>query len=305
MAEPHAGWAQAYADHTPKLAERLNNAAQQLVDGNGVIRSLNMMLPDGGTGQPTGSLRMIVHSVVAARTNRGVLGRPLVQVYKAGWKAGAVNAHRAMTVQKDDRAQPIPQPPRPTLTLLPSAPKITTHVDWPSWTPGSGQQAAAGQTLEDLIRDAVGTDEGWATRAGNRGSLLASIEDTRIGKLVDAVTQALADGTSVDDLGKTLTGVLDDPQWASMVADTELARSMTAASLTSYLDAGIQTVVWYAADDDRECVLCQENEDLGEIAISGDWPNGPPPVHPLCRCALGPGFTPRGANEQDAVAEDG
>src|SRR5262249_51552093 len=134
-----------------------------------------------------------------------------------------------------------------------------------------------------------GSDEGWSTRAGDRGSLLASIEDGRISKLVDAVTDALASGTSVDDLADVLEGVLDDPSWADMVANTELARSMTAASMTTYLNAHVSRVMWLAADADREGPLCQANEGVGEIPLGADWPNGPPPVHPNCRCALAPG----------------
>lgn len=298
MAEPHAGWAQSYEQHTPQLAERLNRATQHLVDRKGIIRDLKAMLPSGAKGQP--SVKMIVRSVVGHRANRGTLGRPLVAVYKAGWKEGQRNASRAVAVQKDDRAQPY-RPPAPQLTLLPTAPKIHTDINWDGWTPGNVLQAQAGQTLEDLIRQAVGDDQGWATRAASRGSLLASIEDSRLNRLTDAVTQALVDGDSPDMLGKTLSGVLDDPAWADMVATTELARSMTAASLSTYLQANIPTLVWYAADDDRECPLCQENENVGEISIGGDWPNGFPPVHPRCRCSLGPGF---GTSDRQFAAGD-
>lgn len=285
MAEPHAGWAQSYEQHTPGLADQLLHAARRLVDTKGIIRDLAMMLPNGAKNQP--SVRLIVQSVIGQRANRGVLGRPLAAIYRAGWKEGQRNAAQAMTVSKDDRAQPVPAQPRQPLTLV--APKIQTDINWNDWVPGNVLQAKAGETLEDLIRQAVGDDQGWATRAAARGSLLASIEDTRLGRLTDAVTQALVGGDSPDMLAKTLTRVLDDPAWADMVATTELARSMTAASLTTYQQANVGSLVWFAADDDRECGLCQENEDAAPISIGDDWPNGPPPVHPRCRCSLGPG----------------
>lgn len=314
------GW-QAYDTHGPKLSKQIQRAARNLVDVPAVKRDLQSMMPNGAEGQPVNAVRMIVRSVVGARANRGVLGRPLVATYKAGWKEGTAAAKHAIaasTVTKDDAPGGVKVPavaaavPRfwdPTGAAIPGpgGATLTTIVDWSGWTPGSALQADAGATLEQLIRNAVGDDTGWQTTATARGSLLASIEDGRIDKLVDAVTQALADGTSVDDLSSILEGVLDDSTWADMVATTELARAMTAASMASYRDAGIPGVAWLAADDDLECVACMENEQVSEIAIGADWPQGPPPVHPRCRCALAPAWitAPSDAEIADALAGEG
>lgn len=314
------GW-QAYDTHGPKLSAQINRAAGKLVDGAAVKRDLATMLPNGAKGQPVNAVRIIVRSVVGVRATRGVLGRPLVNTYKAGWAEGTAAAKHAIaahSVTKDDApggatvpaiASSVPRfwDPSGTPVSGPGGPTLTTSVDWSGWTPGSALQADAGATLEQLIRDAVGDDSGWQTTATARGSLLASIEDGRIDKLVDAVTEALAEGTSVDDLSSILDGVLDDTTWSDMVATTELARAMTAASMATYREAGIPGVAWYAADDDLECTLCSENEDTGIIGIGDDWPNGPPPVHPRCRCALGPSWISSPSDDEisDALADDG
>jgi hypothetical protein len=61
---------------------------------------------------------------------------------------------------------------------------------------------------------------------------------------------------------------------------------MSAASLFTYQDAGIEQIEWNAV---QPCDLCAPNDGqvvtLGEAFDSGDTE---PPAHPNCRCALLP-----------------
>ena len=209
-----------------------------------------------------------------------MLRAPLVEIYKAGWKVGELAAEDAINRRKPKALQ--------TKAVTPDQGDVTVGPNWDTWTPGSIPGANKAKNLQQLISDAVGSNEAWSTRAAQRGNLLASIEDNRLNKLADAMSNAVAQGQAVDQIEGTLTAVLDDPSWANMVATTELARSMTQATLDSYLDAGVEAKSCATAQDGRVCLLCQANEDAGIIPIDEPFPNDDPPTHPGCRCAILP-----------------
>lgn len=169
-----------------------------------------------------------------------------------------------------------------------TAPVVSGSINWDSWTPGSIPAARQASKLDELIATAVGRNTGWSDRAAQRGSLLASIEDHRLDRLASAVADAVARGDSVDSLAKVLRGVLDDPKWAEAVATTEMARAMSAASLASYADTGIEAVEWLASP--TSCEVCQDNEAAGPIPVGSLFPSGDdaPPNHPRCSCACSP-----------------
>lgn len=165
---------------------------------------------------------------------------------------------------------------------------LSATIDWDSWTPGSIPAARQAAQLDQLIATAVGRSDQWSNRAAQRGSLLASIEDHRLDRLAAVVADAVARGDSVDSLAKVLRDVLDDPAWAETVATTEMARAMSAASLASYADAGLEAVEWLASP--TSCEICQENEAAGPIPMGSLFPSGDDsvPAHPRCTCSLSP-----------------
>ncbi|MBL7487101.1 hypothetical protein [Frankia sp. AgW1.1] len=169
-----------------------------------------------------------------------------------------------------------------------AAPVIDASINWDDWTPGSIPAARQAAKLDQLIATAVGRNDQWSDRAAQRGSLLASIEDHRLDRLAIAVSDAVARGDSVDTLAKVLRDVLDDPKWAETVATTEMARAMSAASLGSYVDAGLEAVEWLASP--TSCEVCQDNEAAGPIPMGSLFPSGDdgPPQHPRCVCSLSP-----------------
>lgn len=167
-------------------------------------------------------------------------------------------------------------------------PALASSTNWDTWQPGSEPAARQARAQDRLISQAVGRNPQWSNRAAARGSNLASIEDHRLDKLSNAVSEGVARGDSTDTLARTLRGVLDDPAWAEMVATTEMNRAMTAASLETYAANGITAVDFLSAEDDRVCLQCSENEDDGPYLLNQTPPNGWSPVHPLCRCAPNP-----------------
>ena len=64
------------------------------------------------------------------------------------------------------------------------------------------------------------------------------------------------------------------------------ARAVTVATRDEYQANNVVQVGWLLSDG--ACELCEENDDASPISIDDDWPNGDPPVHPQCLCALTP-----------------
>ena len=172
-------------------------------------------------------------------------------VYRNGWVAGGYTAQMAMGDEADEG-------------LL---------VRW---------EAAAAKLLSD---DPGG---GLAGMLQDVGVTIRSVAENRMGELASRLAYAISDGATPGELADAISGVLDDPQWASTVAVTETARAMTAASLDAYAAAGVGQKQFLTTDDDLVDEDCQENEDAGPVDLDDDFPNGDPPVHPNCRCCILP-----------------
>ena len=115
---------------------------------------------------------------------------------------------------------------------------------------------------------------------------IQGLTDTSIERIGTAVSEGLAKGDSIQTTGKAVRDVLEDPERAEMVANTEYARAMTTASLETYTQNEVEKIEWMAEGD--ACPECEENDDASPIATGDDWPNGDVPVHPNCRCAIAP-----------------
>ena len=163
-----------------------------------------------------------------------------------------------------------------------AADALAMDVDpaWGDWEPGNPAAAEA------LIGDEMNLRELLA----RQDVTINSIADNRLDTLARALAGGLDEGLSVDALARELAGILDDPQWAYMVALTETTRAVSYATLQSYMDNGIEAAYWLTAEDERVCQDCADNEDAGVTPLSQPFPTGAyqPPAHPSCRCALAP-----------------
>lgn len=133
----------------------------------------------------------------------------------------------------------------------------------------------------------------FANRAANReraaikALIRAAIEQglgTR--ELERMLTEFFADGVHLEDVAGE-SRVLPSDAWAEAVARTETSRAHNAGIMDLYAQAGIEYVMWLAAEDERTCPLCLELDRrivrLGEAFIEGV---DAPPAHVLCRCTV-------------------
>lgn len=151
-------------------------------------------------------------------------------------------------------------------------------VDWGSWVPGD--PAAA-----HLVRDRV-SFENLLNRYGVRD--YRGIAERYLDEAVRLLHDALLNGDSAGKLAGRLMDLVASPERALLIAQTEIARAISAATEARYRAAGVEFVEWATADDERVCPICGGNERAGAIPIGTSFPGGTPtpPAHPRCRCAL-------------------
>lgn len=154
-------------------------------------------------------------------------------------------------------------------------------VDWEDWVPGdtiaAGELAGTtGRGLNVLLDQAEVTIRG--------------IERTTVDRIGTALGEAVARGEGVEQAGRRIEDLLGDRERARLIAQTEIARAMTVATLDSYADYGIPEVRFLLSAG--ACPKCRENAAAGAIPITQDFPNGYPPVHPRCVCAVAPVVSP-------------
>ncbi|MFG3287265.1 phage portal protein [Streptomyces sp. NPDC048179] len=156
-------------------------------------------------------------------------------------------------------------------------------VDWGSWTPGD---AAAAR----LLLGRTGNGDGLATLLNESGVTIKSIVNTRLNALGRLLAEGAERGDSPTTIAAAIEGLLSDVTRAEMIATTELCRAVSAATLTTYLINGIESVEWISAGDGRVCNICQTNAEEGPRRPGSLFPSGQsaPPGHPWCRCALVP-----------------
>lgn len=156
----------------------------------------------------------------------------------------------------------------------PETSAIAEAPDWGGWQPGDFDAAARvadGPGLQQLLQQ-------WGVNT------IQSVSQTRLDDLAQEIAGALAEGQSVGALARRIEGMLNVPERAELIAQTELARATTAATLDTYHASGIDTKEWLVAPDERVCQICRTNEAAGTIPSTGLFPDGKegPPGHPRC-----------------------
>jgi SPP1 gp7 family putative phage head morphogenesis protein len=151
--------------------------------------------------------------------------------------------------------------------------------DWGSWQPGDVDAAA-------LVSDSAGLRR---LLAAHGVSVIAAVSDTGMGDLAQAIAEAVADGDSAGSLARRLPEILRVPQRAPMIARTEIARAVSAATRDTYRDMGVSRKEWLIAPEDA-CPVCKANAGAGAVPLDATFPDGSPcpPAHPWCRCVLLP-----------------
>lgn len=155
----------------------------------------------------------------------------------------------------------------------------TDAVDWGAWVPGDAEAAAKvadAQGLSDLLSDyGIGA--------------IQSIASTNMGQLAQLLSGALDSGASSASLAGQIIGLLNVPGRAQMIAQTEIARAVSAATLDRFAAMGVTAKQWLIAPS-KACPVCVANAAQGAIAMGAEFRSGvqAPPGHPNCRCAVSP-----------------
>lgn len=153
----------------------------------------------------------------------------------------------------------------------------TADLDWGKFQPGD--PAAAG------LLDATG---GLEQLLADVGITVQGVTSTTLAEISTQLGYALVGGWSGSQLADAIDGILSDPSRAEMIADTELCRAVSTATLATYLVNGVGQSEWL--DTGGACPICQANAAAGPVTTGQAFPSGDPspPAHPRCRCALTP-----------------
>jgi 2'-5' RNA ligase len=96
--------------------------------------------------------------------------------------------------------------------------------------------------------------------------------------------RAIADGGDTEDGGEgDGENVLDDGYDISLATDVAISAAYGAGMLAAYIAAGLQSLNWITAGDERVCEACIANEAGGPYSLLG---TPRLPAHPRCRCVL-------------------
>lgn len=148
---------------------------------------------------------------------------------------------------------------------------VLAGIDWDTWEPG-----------DDLAADAA-ADSALAELLGEAGAEADGILGTTVDRIGSLIADGLASGASIDDVARTLSDYVDDSARAVMIAHTETARAMTAATMRVYGLNGIEQ--WDLITTSGACQRCLDIEADNPHRVGGGQT---PPEHPLCRCAAAP-----------------
>lgn len=244
-------------------APLLRRAITQLVDPAEVARLVYqsvtvLMKRDRGLAEYV--LRLLAQAQVDAGAVRDLLTKLWAAAYVSG-RAGAAKqtAQATGTPTSDDTDQ------------------AALGVDWGEWKAGDRFAAVLteGTGLQGLLDAADITIHG--------------IVGTTLEQVANSLADSLTAGLPVDAAARALGDVVDNPDRAWLIADTEMCRAVSVATLDSYTANGIAGKSWLTIDS--PCPYCQAASDEGPVPLGQSFVQvgvPAPPGHPRCRCTLVP-----------------
>lgn len=147
----------------------------------------------------------------------------------------------------------------------------------------------AENALDAMLSQANEKAIAWA--ADHAARLVTQIDETTRGGIQDLVGKALEEGWSNDDLAARIQESEGFSDYrAEMIARTETAFADVQGNLAGYRESGVvEGQEWLIAQDEY-CEDCDALDGM-VVDIGGDFPDGPPPLHPNCRCTVLPVLT--------------
>lgn len=240
-----------------KNAGYIRRAFKTVLHGEEIARQWAETHPAGGSVSPQMARDW---AQVHITTNKKPMQNALARVYAEGYVVG----DRASTYMVAH------------LLGLQKAPSVQSGVvDWATWRPGNAAAAA-------LVRPKGGLENLLATR---KISASDEVFHTKLDRIGTALAKGLESGWTSKETAQAIDTIINDPQQALVIAQTEMSRAVSIATRDNYESAGVEQVEWLVAEG---CDDCQENADASPIGIGDTFPSGDsePPAHPNCMCAL-------------------
>lgn len=239
-------------------ATRIRKAFKSAINGDALAQAWANTHPAGGSVSPqTARDWALAHAQVDKKPLQVAIARMYADAYTLGDKVAQA---RLSGLRKD-------------------ATTSVGIIDWSTWKPGTNSAAA-------LVKPKGGLESLLATR---KISLSDEIVHTKLDRIGTALAKGLEQGLTPKQTAKMIDAVINDPQQALVIAQTETSRAMSVAARDLYEKANIEQVEWLVAEG---CDVCQDNADASPIGIGDTFPSGDsePPAHPNCMCALAPYF---------------
>jgi hypothetical protein len=245
-------------------ATRIRKAFKLAIDGDAIAQSWAETHPAGGSVSPQTARDWVQAQAI---TNKKPMQMALARLYADGYTLGAKVAKTRLTGLKKDA-------------------RVGTVIDWSNWKPGNESAAA-------LVRPRGGLQSLLDSR---KISVSDEVIHTKLDRIGTALAKGLEKGFTPQETAKMIDTIIDDPQQALMIAQTESSRAISVASRNAYEEAQVEQVEWLVAEG---CEDCQDNADASPIGIGDTFPSGDsePPAHPNCMCALAPYWDPNASND--------
>lgn len=117
------------------------------------------------------------------------------------------------------------------------------------------------------------------------GDLIKSLTQDLKDEVMRIIRIATIENKSIDEIVKLINDFLPVVyNRAERIVRTETMYAVNQATLTRYDAAGVKSVEWLAAEDERTCAICGAHD--GESYSIGKVPQIP--AHPNCRCTTIP-----------------
>lgn len=257
-----------------KNAGKVRRAFKDVLHGDEIARQWAGTHPAGGSISPQMARDW-------ARTQISVTKKPLqnalARIYAEGYVTGEFAAETMLA----------------RLVGLRKAPTINAGaVDWSTWKPGN-RAAAALVKPKGGLRSLLDRD---------RIVVADVIVDSKLDRIGTALAKGLEAGWPSSKVAQMIDTIIDDPQHALVISQTEMSRAVSVATRDRYESAGVEQVEWLVAEG---CELCQENADASPINIGDTFPSGDsePPAHPNCMCALAAYYDPDSSDSSDEFTD--
>jgi hypothetical protein len=252
-------------------ATRIRKAFKIAIDGDAIAQAWAETHPAGGSVSPQ-TARDWVQAL--AVTNKKPMQVALARLYADSYTFGAKVAKTRLKGLKKDAS-------------------VAVEIDWTNWKPGSESAAA-------LVKPRGGLR---ALLDSRKITLADEVIHTKLDRIGTALARGLEEGLTPKQTAKMIDFIIDDPQQALIISQTETSRAMSVASRNAYEEAQVDMVEWLVAEG---CDLCQENADASPIGIDEEFPSGDtePPAHPNCMCALAPYFDPNARNDSNDFEDE-